>query len=147
MWFYQKFNEDHSLHSASRGKAAEGKYQHKEISASEMNDAWLFLLCWEQRQRLDKKNHQGLILVDREVELSNGTKLTLVMLAARHANHKEVPFLPCGALAKLIVMHYHNRYHVDIDDTVVHVRNEVWIPKARKLASDLDKNCKICLLK
>ena len=129
------------------GKAAEGKYQHKEISASEMNDAWLFLLCWEQRQRLDKKNHQGLILVDREVELSNGTKLTLVMLAARHANHKEVPFLPCGALAKLIVMHYHNRYHVDIDDTVVHVRNEVWIPKARKLASDLDKNCKICLLK
>ena len=129
------------------GKPPGGKFQHVEISASEMNDAWLFLLCWEQKQRLDKSSHKGLILVDREVELSNGKKLTLVMLAARHVNHTEVPFLPNGALAKLIVMHYHNRYHVDVDDTVVHVRNEVWIPKIRKLASDLDKNCKICLLK
>ena len=73
--------------------------------------------------------------------------MSLVKLAARHKNHREIPFVPCGAMAKLIVMYYHNRYHVDVDDTVVHVRNDVWIPKVRKYASDLDKNCKICLIK
>ena len=118
-----------------------------EISAKERHDAWLTLIYWEQMCRLDKRNYPGLIFVDRSVELSFGRSLPIVMLAARHKNHKEIPFIPCGVLAKLIVMHHHNRYHVDIDDTVVHVRNEVWIPKVRKYASSLEKNCKICLLK
>ena len=118
-----------------------------EISARERKEAWFFLLSWEQKCRLDRRKYPGLILVDRVVGISRGRSLSLVMLAARHINHKEVPFVPCGVLAKLIVMHYHNRYHVDIDDTVVHVRNEVWIPKIRRYAMDLDKNCRVCLVK
>ena len=54
--------------------------------------------------------------------------------------------VPYGVLAYLIVKHYHDRYHKDIDTIVTHVRNEVWIPRVRKIATAVDKRCKVCLI-
>ena len=44
-------------------------------------------------------------------------------------------------------MYYHNKYHVDIDATVAHVRADVWVVEARKMVTSIDKKCVICKIK
>ena len=123
------------------------------ISAAEYNDAWMFLISWEQ-QKLDIRKQTGLKVTKIEKELSDSRKLTQIILCPRIKNfpisfsaNQFIPILPCGALAKLIAEYYHNKYHTDIESVVAHIRNEVWIIKIRKLVSGIDKKCKLCLIK
>ena len=60
---------------------------------------------------------------------------------------KEVPVIPYGPLARLVMLHYHDKMHRDIDTVVTAARADVWIVKARKLATIWDSRCKICKIK
>ena len=44
-----------------------------------------------------------------------------------------------------MVRYYHNKYHKDVDTTVTHLRRDVWVIKARKIAASIDSKCRICL--
>ena len=50
----------------------------------------------------------------------------------------KLPIVPYGVLAKLIVLHYHDKHHREADTIVTFVRNDVWPVKARKIASGWD---------
>ena len=139
-------------------KSGEREKVQQSISASEYHEAWMFLICWEQKQRLDIKKHSNLMLQESQVELSNFDKekktLTQIILNPRiknfpvsFSNKEKLPVVPYGPLAKLVAKHYHDKYHADIDSIVAHIRNDVWIPKIRKLVSEFDKRCKFCLIK
>ena len=128
------------------------------VSAAEYHEAWMFLICWEQERRLDRKKHSNLILQESQVELlSSGKKrrsLTQFILSTRirtfpigFSDKEKLPVLPQGPLAKLVAKYYHDKYHADIDSTVAHIRNDVWIPRVRRLVSEVDKKCKFCLIK
>ena len=59
----------------------------------------------------------------------------------------EVPIVPYGPLGRLIMLHYHDKHHRDIDTVVAVARADVWVVKARKLGAEWDNKCKICLIK
>ena len=61
------------------------------------------------------------------------------------ANDRNIPIIPYGNLGKLIVLHYHNKHHRDVDTTVAFVRSDAWVIKARKIAAVIDARCRICL--
>ena len=126
-----------------------------EIDDSEYNDAWSFLISWEQSQRLDKRKYQGLCPIETRVKLQNyPIEVSQTLLGGRIKNFPEsfssrskIPIIPSGPLAKLIVKHYHNKYHKEIDAIVSFVRADVWVIEARKIASNIDRKCKICKIK
>ena len=60
-------------------------------------------------------------------------------------NDGPIPIIPYGALGKSVVLYYHNKYHKEMDTIVVHVRRDVWVIRARKIAATLDVRCRICL--
>ena len=126
----------------------------KSIRANEYNDAWMFLISWEQL-KLDMKKKTGMKFQEIQVDLSTSTrKLTQIILEPRIKNFPisfsskyNIPIVPYGTLAKLIAEHYHKKYHSDIDSVMAHIRNEVWIIKIRQLVTEIDKKCKFCLIK
>ena len=61
------------------------------------------------------------------------------------SNKENIPILPYGPLSKLVVAHYHDKFHKEVDTIVAHVRRDVWVVKARKIAASIDKRCRICL--
>ena len=63
------------------------------------------------------------------------------------SGNMEIPIVPYGVLAKLIVLFYHNKYHVEVDTVVTHVRRDVWVVKVRKIAAAIDSRCRFCLEK
>ena len=56
-----------------------------------------------------------------------------------------ISMIPYGVLAKLLVLHHHDRHHREIDTTVEFVRNETWPIKAMKIAFAIDAQCRICI--
>ena len=126
-----------------------------EISQSEYDDAWNFLISWEQSQRLDKRKCQGLCPVEVQVPLQNyPISVSHVILSGRVKNipqgfsaNSRIPIIPRGCFGKLIARHYHNKYHVDVDATVAHVRADVWVVEVRKMVTNIDKHCVICKIK
>ena len=83
------------------------------VSASEYHEAWMFLICWEQKQRLDAKKHTNMMMQEYQVVLSNFAKekrtLTQFVLRPRiknfpvgFSNKENIPIVPPGPLAKLI---------------------------------------------
>ena len=126
-----------------------------EISASEYDDAFKFLIAWEQSRRLNKKDFSSLNPIEMKIELScYKFAITLVVVGGRVANFpvgfskdNQLPIIPYGVLAKLIVLHYHDIHHREADTIVTFVRNDVWPVKARKIASAIDARCRICKVK
>jgi len=125
----------------------------KTVSTEEYNDAWRFLINLEQR-KLDLKKQRRLQCTKIEVELSSKRRLTQIILSPRMKNfptsfssNKNIPVVPSGNFTKLIALFYHNKYHTDIESVVAHIRNEVWIIKIRNIVTEIDKKCKLCLLK
>ena len=62
-------------------------------------------------------------------------------------DNKNIPIISYHPLGILIARYYHNRYYREVDTIVVHIRNDVWLVEARKLVSQLDSKCKICLIR
>ena len=126
-----------------------------EIYQSEYDDAWNFLIVWEQSQRLDKARLQGLCPVKVEVPLQNyPVKILQVIICGRVENIPEsfsansrIPVIPKGCLGKLITKHYHNKYHIDVDAMVAHIRADVWLMEARRMVTNIDRNCAVCKVK
>ena len=123
------------------------------VTASERNDALALIVAWEQRDKLSLKQTERLVpktvtkkLVNHNFEVSH------VVIGGRIKNFpiafsgycEEIPILPSGDLAKLIVKYYHNKFHQEVDTIVSHVRNDFWIINCRKLASSLDIKCIDC---
>ena len=54
--------------------------------------------------------------------------------------------LPPGVLAKRIAVHYHERFHRDVDTVVAAIRQEYWVPRLRRIVSAIDRKCRSCLI-
>ena len=127
----------------------------KEIDATEYGDAYSYLIYWEQSQRLSMSEVNKLVPNTIMVKLSNyEVTVPHVIIAGRVKNFpvsfssdNKIPIIPYGVLAKLIVLFYHDKYHREIDTIVTFVRSDVWVVKARKIASAIDIRCRICLEK
>ena len=124
------------------------------ITASEYRDAFNCLIEWEQK-RLEKKTIVKLVPRDIYVKLQNYNRsIKLIVLGGRVKNfpigfstNSDIPIIPYGDLAKLIVLYHHKKHHRDVDTTVAMVRQEVWPIRARKIASEIDSKCKFCKVK
>ena len=127
----------------------------KEISATEFQDAWKIIVHIEQTERLSEKDVLRLVPRKTDVKIAtNGSILQHIILGGRVPNFPEgfssntdIPILPYGPLSKLVISHYHNKFHKDVDTIVAHVRRDVWVVKARKIASSIDLKCRLCLEK
>ena len=126
-----------------------------EILASEYVDAYSYLISWEQKKRLNEKDIKKLNPQRVMVKLSNyDIEVPQIMLGGRIKNfplkfsgNREIPIIPYGVLGKLIILYYHNKHHRDVDTTVTFARSDVWVVKARKIASAIDTRCRTCLEK
>ena len=138
------------------GRASRYKNDQEEITiditASEYQDAYNCLIYLEQRKRLDKKKLEKLVPRQIIVPLKNYDRsIVQIVIGGRVKNfpigfstNSDIPIIPYGQLAKLIVLYHHQKHHKDVDTVVAIVRKEVWIIKARKIASEIDSKCKIC---
>ena len=125
------------------------------ITASEYKDAFNCLIEWEQKKRLDVKAIAKLVPRFVNVKLQTYSRsINLYVLGGRVKNfpvgfstNADIPIIPYGDLAKLIVLYYHKKHHRDADTTVAMVRREVWPIRARKIASEIDSKCKLCKIK
>ena len=125
-----------------------------EVTASEYADAWLYLIEYEQEKRLLIKNVQRLVPVVIEKSMSNYNyivKLTVIggriqNFPIKFGGNYNIPILPASTLGQVVVSHYHNRFHKEVDTIVAHTRNDVWVINCRKFASAIDSRCKICII-
>ena len=155
-YFLRMVGRRHLL-SLNKGEIESSAYSFRigEISQSEYDDAWNFLISWEQSQRLDRRKCQGLCPVEVKVQLQNyPITVSQITISGRVKNIPEgfsansrIPIIPRGSFGKLIARHYHNKYHFDVDATVAHVRADVWVVEARKMVTSIDKNCVVCKIK
>ena len=68
-----------------------------------------------------------------KIKLSNiESEIQHLILGSRVSNFPEgfsdnenIPILPYGALSKLVVAHYHDKFHKEVDTIVAHVRRDV----------------------
>ena len=124
-----------------------------EITATEYRDAWLYLLEYDQEQRLQETNVQRLVPATVEEKLSNYDYVVKLLVVGgrvrnfpiKFAGNPHIPILVASALGRMVVNHYHNKFHRDPDTIVAHTRNDVWVIGCRKFASSIDKKCKICI--
>ena len=139
-----------------RGISAEGRTKvAKEITAQEYNDAWIVLIHLEQSVRLQEKQVMKLVPKRIKVKLSMyDWVVDHLVIGGRVSNfpisydgNYEVPIVPYGPLGRLIMLHYHDKHHREVDTVVAVARADVWVVKARKLAAEWDNKCKICLIK
>ena len=136
-------------------ETAIGSRKMKVIDSQEISDAWNTLIALEQSKEPDlEKKKKHLLLFKVGKVLGDGTKLTQLTLGSRvkifpigFSGKKDVPCLPEGKFARLVVQKYHDKYHCDIDTLVCHVRNEVFIPQLRRIAAYVDRRCKRCLIR
>ena len=122
------------------------------VTTSEMNDAMNLIVVWEQSKLTNiqtlklatKTVYKDLINLDRKVAhiVIGGRVKNFPVSFSGHSN--DVPVLPYGGLAKLVVEHYHNKYHREVDTIVSYVRNDYWVIKCRKIASSVDNKCRDC---
>ena len=125
------------------------------ISSTEIEDALLVLISQEQLKESDllkTKKHMMLKVVRRD--LSDGSYVSQIIVGSRaqlfpagYTGNKLIPYLPQGHLAELIALKYHSKFHVDVDTTVCHVRNIVFIPQLRRIVGKIDRSCIFCKLK
>ena len=125
------------------------------ISASERDDAMNVIVALEQRRRLVSHNLQKLVPKVVTVKLNNyGFEVCHTVVGGRVKNFpyafeghcQDIPILPHGDLASLVVKFYHEKYHKEVDSIVTHVRNDYWVIRCRKIASKIDFNCTHCKL-
>ena len=147
------------VHLSSRSQRTGGEttgVSVRPITASERDDAWKAIIAWDQRKRLQIKNIQRLVPNEVEVQLSNCSHpVSHIVITGRVKNFPitfsghdgHIPIIPHSNLAKLIVQFYHDKYHVEVDTIVSHVRQDCWVLHCRKIASSVDDKCKVCKLK
>merc|ERR1711911_343724 len=131
----------------------EAKYENNPISAIEHKIALLRLIEHEQK-KVDMKKFSGFNLETKEIAVTESKSLKLTILKSRVKNfpikyQRENDFvyvLPVGKFAKKIVEKFHRKFHKDIDTICTHVRREFWIPSLRRIAAQIDRNCKFCLI-
>ena len=127
----------------------------KEVSSSEYFDAWNVLVYFVQQNNLKKENVQRLVPVEIKIQLLNyAVSIPVIVIGGRvksfpvgFSYNTNIPIIPHGHLGKLVVRHYHNKFHKDVDSIVAQVRSDVWVISARKIASSIDGKCRICLVR
>ena len=113
-----------------------------------------YLIEHDQEQRLILKNVQRLVPVIVEERMSNYNYVVKLKVIGgrvqnfhiKFAGNHTIPILPASSLGRLVVNHYHNKFHKEVDTIVAHARNDVWIVNCRKFASWVDSRCKICII-
>ena len=123
------------------------------VTATEHADAMKVLIAHAQ-ESLDITKFKGFIVEVIKSDLSSGKSVQLVTLKSRVKNFpvqfdsgdNHVYIIPKGFLAKKIVETFHKKYHRDVDTVVTHIRAEYWIPGVRRMVSQVDKHCRVCLI-
>ena len=119
------------------------------ISAAEYKDAFHFLVYLDQKLNFNeaKNKHLGAKKVSVQLTTINMV-VVFYFLGGRVENfpvgfsqNSQIPVLPYGKLAHLVVLYYQNIYHRDMETIVTVVRNDVWPVKVRKLATAIDSKC------
>ena len=118
----------------------------KEISSIEYEDAFNYLVYWEQNKRLTMREVIKLVPKSVMVKLNNyNLSVPHIILGGRVRNFPvdfsrniNIPIIPYGVLAKLIVLFHHDKHHREVDTIVAYVRSEVLPIKVRKIASSID---------
>ena len=131
----------------------EDKYENNPISGAEHKIALLTLIGHEQK-KVNMKKFSGFNLETKEITVSASKSLKLTILRSRVKNFPIkyqgeddfVYVLPGGKFAKKIVEKFHRKFHKDIDTICTHVKREFWIPSLRRIAAQIDRNCKFCLI-
>ena len=116
------------------------------VSASERQDAFKLLIYLAQA---DMKKFDRLVPKTVEVKLQNyPIKVKHIILGGRVKNfpvsftkNNDIPIIGNDSFGRLIVQKYHDRFHRQVDTIVSHVRNDVWVVGARKIASSIDRKC------
>ena len=124
------------------------------ITASEKRDALDVIIAWEQKKLSNQQTLRLVPKVSKKKLINYDFEITQTVVGGRIKNFpvafsghcEEIPIVPYGDLAKLIVDHYHKRFHKEVDTIVAHVRNDFWVVKCRKIASSLDAKCIDCKL-
>lgn len=125
------------------------------ISASEKDDAMNILVALDQRRRLSAHKLDKFVPKTITFKLNNyPSEVSHIVVGGRIKNFpiafsghcQEIPVLPPSKLSELIVKHYHDKFHNEVDTTVAHVRNDYWVIRCRKLASRVDNTCIYCKL-
>jgi len=125
------------------------------ITASEKQDALVLVVAWELKNLSLKQTERLAPKVIKKKLVNYNIEVPLIALGGRVKNFpaafsghgEDIPIIPHGDLAKLIVAHYHNKFHNEVDTTVTQVRNDYWVLKCRRIASSLDSKCIDCKLK
>ena len=113
-------------------------------------------MAWIQKVQLKKIQACKLVPKEIEVNLANlSYSVSYLVVSGRVKNFpivfsghdNEIPIIPYSDFGKLIVQHYHNKYHAEVDTIVSHVRQDCWVISCRKIASSIDSKCKICKVK
>ena len=120
-----------------------------------MKDALHLIVAWEQRKLSLKQVERLVPKVITKKLLNYRSEVQHIVVGGRIKNFpvafagqcEEVPIIPDGNLAKLIVSYYHCKFHQEVDTTVTHVRNDFWVIRCRKIASGLDAKCVNCKIK
>ena len=116
----------------------------KEITAQEYNDAWIVLIHLEQSMRLQEKQVMKLVPKKIKVKLSMYYwSVEHLVIGGRVSNfpisyrgNYEVHIVPYGPLGRLIMLHYNDKHHREVDTVVAAARTDVWVVKARKLGAE-----------
>ena len=119
------------------------------ISATEYKDAFHYLVYLDQNLHFSEVQNKDLVAKKVSVQLTTiKISVEYYILGGRvkkfpvcFCQNTQIPVLPYGKLAQLVVLYYHNRHHRDVDTIVTMVRNNVWPVKVRKLASAMDSKC------
>ena len=125
------------------------------ITATEKKDALDVIVAWEQKKVSLKQVEKLVPKVVNKKLINYGFEVSCLIVGSRIKNFplaftghsEEIPIIPYGNLARLIVNHYHRKFHQEVDTIVTHVRNDFWVVKCRKIASSLDSRCVDCKLK
>ena len=110
------------------------------------------MIQYDQETKLFEKNILRLVPVQVEVKLENYNHVVKqIVIGGRVKNfpvsfssNSSIPILPASSLGKLVVLHYHNKFHKEPDTIVAHTRSDVWVVSCRKIASNIDSRCRIC---
>lgn len=124
------------------------------LSAVEIKNTWDFVISLDQKANLQVKDIAKLSPIKVDIDLlgyQNDIRISQYVVGSRIQNfpegfstEKHIPIVPYGPLAKLIVLCFHCRYHRDIDATVCFTLKEVYVVKARRIATTIDGKCITC---
>ena len=122
------------------------------VDAIEYQRALAALIQWDQENYLDVKKCARLNPISVRIDIAEANiSFTHHIVGGRIKNFPasfnngtNVTILSASPLARIIALHFHNKYHKEVDTIVAIIREQFWIIGCRKIVSSIDYNCAVC---